>query len=211
MSDVPLGEPDRDEWSSLYDELLAGLVHGLNNRVTALSVCAELIALGDGQTASSGAMTIEVERLQRASALIALLPARNAASEALEVAPVLGDAIAIHAQHPRMRAIECVVEQSGVQPVRVPRWALLRVLLLVVHAAKVAAEEERRERVTLYLTGDADSVTVRVLARGDGGAYAAAMAARCGGVLTREAGELALTLPSLGEVRRRELLARAAG
>jgi hypothetical protein len=213
MSDMQPPEPATDaaEWLSLCDELLAGLVHGLNNRVTALSVCAELIALGDGQMASSGALTVEVGRLQRASALIALLPARNPAAEALEITPVLDDAIALHAQHPRMRAIECVVELSGeLQPLRVPRWALLRLLLLVVHAAKRAAGDERRERVTLYLAGDADSVTVRALTRGDGGAYAAAMASRCGGALTGEAEKLVLTLPSLREVRRRELLARTA-
>jgi hypothetical protein len=202
---------DADDWQSLSDDLLAGLVHGLNNRVTAMSVCAELIALGDSQMVSGGMLTAEVERLHRASALIALLSARNPTAEALEIAPVLEDAIALHAQHPRMRAIECVVERSSeLQPLRAPRWALLRLLLLVVHAAKGAAEEQRREHATLYLRGDADSVTVRALTRGDGGTYAAAIASRCGGVLMREGGELALTLPSLREVRRREQLARAA-
>jgi nitrogen-specific signal transduction histidine kinase len=213
MSDATLRESatGAEEWLSLSDELLAGLVHGLNNRVTAMRVCAELLTFGDDQMASGGVLAAEVDRLQRVSALIALLPARNPVAEALEIAPVLDDAIALHAQHPRMRAIECVVERSGeLQPLRVPRWALLRLLLFVVHAAKGAAGDERREHVTLYLAGDADSVTVRALTRGDGGVYAAAMASCCGGVLTREAEKLALTLPSLGEVRRRELLARTA-
>jgi C4-dicarboxylate-specific signal transduction histidine kinase len=199
------------EWLSLSDDLLAGLVHALNNRVTALSVFAELVALGDSQIASSGLLATEVGRLQRLSTLIAMLPARNQAAEALEVDPVLDDAIALHAQHPRIRAIECMVERSGeLPPLRAARWALLRLLLLVVHAAKEAAEAARRARVTLYLAGDADSVTLRVLALGGGGAHAAALAGRCGGVLLQVGDELQLTLPSLKEVRRREQATRAA-
>jgi hypothetical protein len=91
----------------------------------------------------------------------------------------------------------------------VARWTLLRLLLLVVHAAKGAAEAARRERVTLYLTGDTASVTLRVFAAGDG-VHAAALAERCGGALAHVGDELRLTLPSLTEVRRREQLVRAA-
>jgi signal transduction histidine kinase len=200
------------EWLTLSDDLLAGVVHALNNRVTALSVFAELINLGDSQLASGGLLAAEVERLQRVAAQLAMLSARNQAAEALELDPVLGDAIALHAQHPRMRAIECVVERSGeLPPVRAARWALLRLLLLMVHAAKGAAVAARYERATLYLTGDAQSMTLRAFTGDDdGGVYAAALAARCGGVLTRAGEDLALTLPSLTEVRRREKLARAA-
>jgi C4-dicarboxylate-specific signal transduction histidine kinase len=198
------------EWLSLSDDLLAGLVHALNNRVTALSVFSELINLGDSQLASGSLLATEVERLQHVTALLAMLPARNQAAEALELDPLLDDAIALHAQHPRMRATECVVERSGeLPPVRAARWALLRLLLLVVHAAKEAALAARYERAMLYLTGDAQSVTLRVFTGGDGGVYAAALAARCGGVLVRAGEHLALTLPSLPEVRRREKLARA--
>jgi C4-dicarboxylate-specific signal transduction histidine kinase len=198
------------EWLVLSDDLLAGLVHALNNRVTALSVFAELVALGDSQMASSGMLATEVGRLQRLSALIAMLPARNQAAEALEIDPVLDDAISLHAQHPRIHAIECVVERSGeLPPLRAARWTLLRLLLLVVHAAKGAAEAARRERVTFYLTGDTASVTLRVFAVG-AGVHAAALAERCGGALAHVGDELQLTLPSLKEVRRREQLVRAA-
>jgi hypothetical protein len=214
MRDSPPKEPETGsaEWLSLSDDLLAGLVHALNNRVTALSVFAELINLGDNQLASAGLLATEVERLQRATALLAMLPARHQAPEALELGPVLDDAIALHAQHPRIRAIECVVERSGeLPPVRAARWVLLRLLLLVVHAAKGAAAAVRRERATLYLTGDAESVTLRAFTGDDeGGAYGAALAARCGGMLAWAGEDLALTLPSLTEVRRREKLARAA-
>jgi hypothetical protein len=213
MTDSPPTEPEAgaNEWLALTDDLLAGLVHALNNRVTALSVFAELATLGDSLLASSGMLGTEVGRLQRLSALIAMLPARNQAAEALEINAVLDNAISLHAQHPRIRAIECVVERSGELPaLRTARWMLLRLLVLVVHAAKAAAEAARRERVTLHLTGDTDSLTLRAFAAGGGGVHAAALAERCGGVLTQVGDELQLTLPSLNEVRRREQLARAA-
>ena len=212
MPASPPTEPGSAEWLSLSDDLLAGLVHALNNRVTALSVFAELITLGDSQMASGGLLATEVARLQRLSVLIAMLPARNQAAEALEIDPVLDDAISLHANHPRMRAIECVVERSGeLPPLRAARWALLRLLLLVVHAAKGTADAARRERVTLYLNGEPDSLTLRAFALGDAGVHAAALAARCGGVLEQVGDELQLTLPSLKEVRRREQVAGAAG
>ena len=198
------------EWLALSDDLLAGLAHGLNNRVAALSVFAELIMLGDSQMASGGLLSAEVGRLQRLSALLAMLPARNQAAEALEIDPVLDDAIALHAQHPRIRAIECVVERRGeLPPLRAVRWTLLRLLVLMVHAAKSAAETARRERVTFHLTGDADSLTLRAFALGRGGLHAQALAARCGGVLVQVGDDLELSLPSLAEIRRREQLVRA--
>jgi hypothetical protein len=199
------------EWLALSDDLLAGLVHALNNRVTALSVFAELTTLGDNQMASSGMLATEVARLQRLSTLLAMLPARRQAAEALEIDPVLDDAIALHAQHPRIRAIECVVERKGeLPPLRAARWALLRLLLLVVHAAKGAAETAHGERVTLHLIGDANSLTLRVFALDSAGVHAQALAARCGGALEQVGDDLQLTLPSLAEMRRREQLVRAA-
>jgi hypothetical protein len=206
-----LAVPGAAEWLALSDDLLAGLVHSLNNRVTALSVCAELAELGDEQMVGEGLLRAEVARLQKASALVGLLPARGQA-EALEIGPVLNDAIAIHAHHPRVRAVECAVEVAGEpQPVRVPRWALLRALLLMVDAAKAAAQDARRTSVTLELSGDAESVRVRAAARDAGGGYAAEMAAVCGGTMARENGTLVLTLPSLTELRRRERGSGGAG
>ena len=193
------------EWLALSDDLLAGLVHALNNRVTALSVCAELASLGDEQMLEDGVLIAEVARLQRTGALIGLLPARGHASEALELAPALEEAIAVHAHHPRMRAIECTTErEDAVQPVRAPRWALLRLLLFVVDAAKAGAQDAGRDAVTLRLSSDDQSVRVRALARASEGAYAGEMATLCGGALAREGEELVLTLPSLSELRRRE-------
>jgi hypothetical protein len=200
-----------EEWLALSDALLAGLVHALNNRVLALSVCAELATLADSHVVSDGVIPAETARMQRTSGLIGLLPARDRPDEALELPSVLVEAIAIHAHHPRMRAIECAVEQSGtLQPVRAPRWALLRLLLIMVDAAKATAEASRLDRAVLRLFGDESVVRVYAATRSNGGVYGAQMAARCGGHLQRESDELVITLPSLLAVRQREQVARAA-
>ncbi|HET9012534.1 MAG TPA: hypothetical protein VFN38_12005 [Gemmatimonadaceae bacterium] len=203
-----LAVPGAGDWLLLSDELLAGLVHALNNRVTALSVCAELAALGDDQMLGEGILMEEVGRLQRAAALIGLLPARGH-PEALEIAPVLADAIAIHVHHPTLRAIACTVDmQTGMQPVRVPRWALLRLLLIVVDAAKGAVQNGSNAAAAVQLTSDDSTVHVRAVARDGEGSYATEMAALCGGALVREGDTLVLSLPSLNEVRRRERTGR---
>jgi C4-dicarboxylate-specific signal transduction histidine kinase len=179
-------------------------VHALNNRVSAVSVCAEMAGLADQEAFGTEVLLGEVARLQRVGALIALLPARGR-PEALEVAPVLDDAIALHAHHPRRRGVTCAVQlQASMQPVRAPRWALLRLLTIVVDAAKAGAQDARRDAVTLQLSSDDEAVRVRVATPENGGVYATEMAALCGGALTRHEGELVLTLPSLTELRRRE-------
>lgn len=192
------------QWAELSDALLAGLVHMLNNRVTALSVCAELAALGDDEMIAGGVLTSEMQRLQHASALLGLLPSRPHPPEALELRPALDDAIALHSHHPRTRLVPCDVEVAGgMQPVRAPRWALLRLMLVLVDAAKTSASGDGR-RAGFRLSSDEQSARLRVLAPGDGGPYAAAMATLCGGELAREGIELVLTLPTLRSLRERE-------
>lgn len=198
------------QWAELSDALLAGLVHMLNNRVTALSVCTELAVMGDEEMVTGGVLTTEMGRLQRASALIGLLASRQHQPEALELRPLLEDAIALHSHHPRTRLVTCdIVADEAMQPVRAPRWALLRLMLVLVDAAKDAAAASARS-ATFRLSSDERSVCVHVAAPGDGGPYGATMAALCGGQLARAGDELVLTLPTLLLLRQREHDARAA-
>jgi hypothetical protein len=206
--DPPVG--GAHEWLALSDAILAGLVHALNNRLTALSVCAELAGAGDDQAASSGILTTELVRLQHACALLAQLPARGLMPEAVELVPVIRDAIALHSHHPRLRAVECEIEQTeALHPVRVPRWALLRLCLILVDVAKQTAGATGLPRATLRLSGDDGAVRVHARAAVDLGAYTAAMAEACGGEVQRDGEDLVLTLPSLHELRRRERGTRA--
>jgi len=196
------------QWAELSDALLAGLVHMLNNRVTALSVCAELAAMGDEEMIG-GVLGTEMQRLQRASALIGLLPSRPHKPEALELRPVLDDAIALHAHHPSTRLVACDVAVEGaMQPVRAPRWALLRLMLVLVDAAKDAAAASA-SNARMRLASDERTASVRITVPHDGGPYGAAMAALCGGTLAREGAELVLSLPTLLLLRQRERAAAA--
>ena len=198
-----------DEWLALCDELLVGLVHAVNNRVAALSACSELAALGDSQMLNDGVLALEVERLRRASSLLELLPARDRPAEAVEVGPALQDAMQLHAHHPRIRAMEeGVTWQGTIHPVRTPRWALVRLLLLFVDAVKMTAHEARQERFELEISGEDDAVRLRGRARRSRMTYATGLAALCGGTLVGEGEWLVLTLPTLQALRRRERLAR---
>jgi hypothetical protein len=216
-SPTPPHRPDASvrgahEWLVLSDALLAGLVHTLNNRVTAISVCTELAIAGDSEAASSAMMSAELHRLQRVCALLGQLPMRGLAPEALELVPMLDDAIALHAHHQRLRTVDCAIElKTAVQPVRAPRWALLRLFLILLEVAKEAAVGPGESSVTLEVSGDERAVSVRTRARLDLGSYGEAMAEACGASVTRENDELVITLPSLHELRRGERAARANG
>lgn len=215
--DVTFVEPGSvaglEQWTLLADDLLGGLVHSLNNRVTALSVCAELSALGDPDAFTDGLLSTEVGRLRRLGALLGLLPARHQRAEALELGPVLDDAIALYAHHPRARGVTCAVERRGaVEPVRAPRWALLRAMLLLVQAAVAEAEAARADRVVVVLQGDGEaSAQLRVRASGEMGPYAAEAAARCGGDVSRDGEDVVLTVPTLVALREGERGAGAPG
>jgi C4-dicarboxylate-specific signal transduction histidine kinase len=196
------------QWAELSDALLAGLVHMLNNRVTALSVCAELAVMGDEEMITGGVLTTEMQRLQRASAMIGLLPSRPHQPEALELRPVLDDAIALHAHHPRTRLVACdVAMDPAMQPVRAPRWALLRLMLVLVDSAKDAAAESAN-RAAIRLTSDERTASVRIITASDGGPYGAAMAELCDAQLTRDGDELVLSMPTLLLLRQRKRDAR---
>ncbi|MEP6989966.1 MAG: hypothetical protein ABJA80_03480 [bacterium] len=191
-------------WTPLFEELLQGLVHAMNNRITSLSAFAELAAM-DGEPIEARLLRNEVARLHAASAQVGLLAHRNPEAEALELAPQITTALGIHAHHPRMRSVECTLEQQGNPlPVRVPRWAILRLLLLLIDAAKRAGDEAGGEAVPIQLSGDDVAVRVAVRTPGSPDDDILALATTCGGTLTATHGHWVLELPSLLEVRREE-------
>ena len=202
--------PRSDDWRTISEELLHGLVHALNNRVAALSAFVELARLGDEEGDPVTVLPAEIALLHRVNALFGMLPQRKSEAEALEVSAVLDDAINLHAHHPRLRSEQVAVELEGAPAVvRAPRWALLRALVMLVHAAKRAAQSEEPPTVA-RLRVSADDAAVGVLAAVaiEPPADLVALAERCGGSVAREEGGLVLTMPSLRELRRREREAR---
>ncbi|MEO6525050.1 MAG: hypothetical protein ABIP93_00330 [Gemmatimonadaceae bacterium] len=194
------------DWPKLSDELLQGLVHSLNNRVAALSAFVELARLGDEEANPLTVLPAEIVQLHKVNGLFSMLPERGSEAEALELPLVLEDALRLHAHHPRLRAERCVVVREGMPlPVRTPRWALLRVLLMLVHAAKRTAESvQGRGGTPIRVVGDAVTVSVRVTTGGEPSPYLASLAARCGGTCARDGDDLVLRLPSILELRRQE-------
>src|SRR5215213_1323130 len=121
-----------DDWSTISEELLQGLVHALNNRVAALSAFVELAKLGDDDGDPLTVLPEEIAHLHRVNALFALLPERRSEPEALELRAVLDDAIRLHEHHPRLRGGQVDVALEGApDAVRAPRWALLRAMVML--------------------------------------------------------------------------------
>ena len=206
----PEDDPRVDEWRTISEELLQGLVHALNNRVAALSAFVELAKLGDEEGDPLTVLPEEIAQLHRVNALFGLLPERKSEPEALELRAVLDDAIRLHEHHPRLRAEPVAVTFEGAPgAVRAPRWALVRALVMLVHRAKREGESVRgRGGAALRVHGDETSIGVHVATPVRPSADLTALAARCGGEARREGDDLVLRFPSLRELRRREREAR---
>jgi hypothetical protein len=206
MTTKPRGVDSDSEgdWASLFEDLLRGLVHAMNNRLTALSAFAELAGM-DGEDLELNVLRQEITRMHGACSHVGMLVSRGPA-ESLEIRPVLDMALEVHSHHPRMRnTIPCAVDQSGaVLPVRVPRWALLRALLLLIDQAKREGQAERLGTVGIRVTGDESTVRVHFAAKGAASHEAARLARLCGGTIEVVGSEQVLQLPSLAETRRRE-------
>jgi hypothetical protein len=206
-SDAPPPPQDStslDDWATISDDLLQGLIHALNNRVAALSAFLELARLGDAVDPLAE-LPGEITHLQGLSALFALLPERRTQAEALELSTALDDAIRLHEHHPRFRAERYEVRYEGTAiPVRAPRWALVRTLVMLLHAAKRDEEATRgRDAVSVVVRADEVTMSVRVTAAA-ASRDLVAVAALAGGSIAREAETLVFRLPSLAELRRRE-------
>jgi len=205
-SDAPAASPSDstalDDWATLSNDLLQGLVHALNNRLSALGALTELARLRDETMDPLAELPSEVAQLHGLTGLFALLPERRTEAEALELSAALDDAMRLHEHHLRLRAERCDVRYEGTPPpVRAPRWALVRTLVMLVHAAK-------RSGAPMLVTTDDTTASVCVRSAEGPSRDLVAASERAGGELVREDGLLAFRLPTLAELRRRERTAR---
>ena len=97
--DTPAG----DDWRTISEDLLKGLVHALNNRVAALSAFVELAKLGDEEEDPLTVLPLEIAQLHQVNTLFGLLPQRSAEPEPLELRAVFDDALRLHEHHPQFR------------------------------------------------------------------------------------------------------------
>jgi hypothetical protein len=203
-------------WEDEVEALVRGLAHALGNRLAVVALAVDELDDPEAEVAADARARLSREsgRVAEVNRLLRLLPReRGARAEALQLAEVLDDALALHRHHPerRDRAVT-VTTDAGVLPVRVERWALLRALLLLLGAAADGATQG--PALAVRVSGDASVVRVRVVG-GSGKddasraeemvSLAGTFADRCGGRIERdEDGAFALALPSLLELRRRE-------
>jgi hypothetical protein len=211
-SHIPLRHSDApadNDWRTISEDLLKGLVHALNNRVAALSAFVELAKLGDEEEDPLTVLPLEIAQLHQVNLLFGLLPQRSAEPEPLELRAVLDDALRLHEHHPQFRGEPVSLAFEGAaDAVRAPRWALMRALVMLVHAAKRGAASGHGRSAVITVHGGDTTITVRVPTREASSADLEALAARCGGRVECANDELVLTMPSLRELRRRERGAR---
>jgi hypothetical protein len=188
-----------EEWLELVDQVLLGLHHVLG------SISAQL---GDSSADAAG---FELARLEDCNRVVRLLPHdANAGEQTLLLDDVLAEVLAIHRYVHDTRHLEVTIAPTRfVEPVRVERWALVRVLaLLLADAKRLAKQTETSVRAIT----ESDDSWVRVefqvgepLATEtpgpSRGPYAALLAETFGGKVDRRAGVAELRLPTL-EARR---------
>jgi signal transduction histidine kinase len=193
------------EWAELCESLVRGLVHSLNNRITALSAFAQLRAMGDEDYAPHKVLPAELPLLSSVSDHLRTLSQEKLPVEAIEIAPVLNEAIGLHAHHPVLRGIRCEVRTTtSLLPVRVPRWALSRLFVMLIDNAKRVAEETGEDHVPLVLEGNEQVLALRTHSDGTISMYAHQMAALCGATIQVTDDEVVARIPTLLELRRRE-------
>lgn len=198
-----------EEWLALMDQALQGLHHTLNNRIGSLSALLELLQLDGVPADGSGfdGINAEVARLEDCSRLVRLLPRDPVGGEEpLMLDDVLADAFAIHRFLHSVRDVPVtIVPTRFVEPMRVERWALVRVLTLLLYDAKRLANQLGTS-VRVVALSDDDWVTVdfRLGAQGarevpvsGNGRYSAILAKTFGGIVSRQAGVVELRLPTL--------------
>lgn len=198
-----------EEWIELVDQALQGLHHALNNRIGSISALVELYQLGELPVGAPkfDNLASDLSGIQDANRMVRLLPQDSpAGEEPLILDDVVADVLAIHRYLHDARDIQVtIVPTRFVEPVRVERWALVRVLALLLGDAKRLA---RQTAASVRVATESDEQWVRVEFRvgqpavvetpGPArGPYAAQLAQRFGGIVERRAGIAELRLPTL--------------
>jgi hypothetical protein len=197
-----------EEWIEIVEQALHGLHHALNNRIGSLSALVELHQLGDLPVDDPGFASLEgdIKRLQECSRMVRLLPRDGASGEeALILDDVFADVFAIHRYLHDLRELSVtIVPARYVEPVRVERWALVRVLTMLLCDAKRLAKvadtnvraltesDERWVRIEFRLGSPPVIDTLDSRA-----GYAEALAVSFGGAIERRPGAVVLRLPTL--------------
>lgn len=198
-----------EEWLELVEQALHGVHHALNNRIGSLSAFVELHQTANPPVDGGSLVNVgaDLARLEDANRVIRLLPRDpGVGEEALILDDVLADVLAIHRYLHDVRERQVtIVPTRYVEPVRVERWALLRVLTLLLADAKrlakqtnvpvrAAAESDEHWVRVEFRVGSPSVVDTPSASRTD---YAERLAETFGGCVERKPGSVSLRLPTL--------------
>jgi hypothetical protein len=202
------GGDGADEWLLLVDQVCHGIHHALNNRIGSLSALLELTRFGDlpPNDPAFGSLASELTRLEDCSRAIRLLPRADVGEEPLIVDDVLADVLAVHTFLHELRDTPFTIAPTRfVEPVRAERWALVRVLVLILADAKRLA---KTVRASVHATIESDDRWVRIEFRVGPQAvgeiptalrapHAERLSALLGGSVDRREGLVELRVPTL--------------
>lgn len=207
----PTTTVDLEDWLALLDQALQGLHHALNNRIGTLSALVELTELNelpaDGSASKRAAS--DLERLEECNKVVHLLRRdRAAGEEALVLDDVLDDAYVIHRYLHDVRDVQVTASpEKAAEPIRVERWALVRVLTLLLYdARRLAKRLDKLVRTSTRSDEQWVHVEFRVGENHDltgdvpesaGGRYAECVATAFGGDVQRYAGGVVVRVPTL--------------
>jgi hypothetical protein len=197
-----------DEWLLIVDQVCHGVHHALNNRIGSLSALLELTRLGDlpPNDPAFASLSKELTRLEDCARTLRLLPRADADEEPLIMDDVLADVLAVHAFLHELRDTPfTIVPTRFVEPVRAERWALVRVLVLILNDAKRLA---KANRASVHATIESDDRWVKVEFRVGPqpvadiptplrAPYAERLSTMLGGAVGRREGAVELRLPTL--------------
>jgi hypothetical protein len=159
---LPETQEGVEEWLDLVDYALQGLHHALNNRIGSLSALVELYQLGELPPSGSGFENIAADLTRSPTAIASSgFSARlGRGEEALILDDVLADVLAIHRYLHDARDLQVtIVPTRYVEPVRVERWALVRVLTLLLADTKRLA---KAHATSVRVVTESDEQWVRV-------------------------------------------------
>ena len=195
------------EWLNVVDQVCHGVHHALNNRIGSLSALLELTRLSDlpPDDPAFASLSTELTRLEDCARVMGLLPRAEVGEEPLIVDDVIADVLALHTFLHELRDTPFTIAPTRfVEPVRAERWALLRVLVLILSDAKRLAKATRG---SVHATIESDERWVRIAFRlapsvakiptSARSPYAERLSEALGGSLERREGLVELRVPTL--------------
>ena len=192
------------DWADLSEALMRGLSHGLTNRISSIGSFVQLHGMGDTEFTVENFLPKESAQLQELARGLRLLVI-DSETTAIELVPVLRDAMELYTHHGRMHTMRCELHVQGepLLPIRVMRSALLRLVVILLDMAAVEVQDAGGEAVEIHVVATEMELVVHVSCQRSPSEYAMALAEGAGGSLLAGDHVLELRIPTLLALRAR--------